>query len=217
MVDLSNFYEKHHAQNRESGFVFGGLHRVEPMRKAIESVFHLDDKLVTLDIGCRDCSFSEMILKNFSKVEYFGIDVDSNAVQKAQARGFNAIVADLETSLINVKEKYDLIILSEVLEHLQDPRRAIELIAKALKHNGKLLLSVPNAFRLKNRLLFMLGREFEHDYTHLRWFNKNILCRYLECSLLKLKKFEYINSNFLWVSPALMGNTIYLIAEKESV
>ena len=40
-----------------------------------------------------------------------------------------------------------------------------------LRPGGQLVASVPNAFRLKNRLRFLLGRKPEDDPTHLHMFS----------------------------------------------
>ena len=39
-----------------------------------------------------------------------------------------------------------------------------------LRPGGVFVGSVPNAFRLQNRLLFLLGRQPESDPTHLRMY-----------------------------------------------
>ena len=44
---------------------------------------------------------------------------------------------------------------------------------RVLRPGGTFVGSVPNAYRLKNRLRFVLGRKPEDDPTHLQMFSSN--------------------------------------------
>ena len=59
----------------------------------------------------------------------------------------------------------------EILEHLYVMDRFIENVLRALKKGGVFIGSVPNAFRLRNRIKFLFGHEFETDPTHVRLFS----------------------------------------------
>ena len=47
------------------------------------------------------------------------------------------------------------------MEHLRFPQKALHEILRVLQENGKLIGSVPNAFRLRNRMKFLIGKPFE--------------------------------------------------------
>lgn len=55
------------------------------------------------------------------------------------------------------EEKYDLILLKEVIEHLYDPDRAINSIKKVMKSDGIIIITTPNLSSLINRILLLLG------------------------------------------------------------
>ena len=59
--------------------------------------------------------------------------------------------------------QFDMVVFSEVMEHLRFPQKALGEIARVLRKNGRLVGSVPNAFRLRNRFKFPLGKPFETD------------------------------------------------------
>ena len=44
-------------------------------------------------------------------------------------------------------------------------------VHRVLRPGGRFVGSVPNAFKLKNRITFLRGRWFEADPTHLRQFS----------------------------------------------
>jgi 2-polyprenyl-3-methyl-5-hydroxy-6-metoxy-1,4-benzoquinol methylase len=49
---------------------------------------------------------------------------------------------------LKLQNKYDLIFLLEVLEHLENPYQALKIICKSLKKGGKLIITYPNPIRL---------------------------------------------------------------------
>lgn len=57
----------------------------------------------------------------------------------------NVIAADIEKTVLPYQEEYfDYIILADVLEHLENPWRALENIKAYLKPGGQVLASIPN-------------------------------------------------------------------------
>ena len=208
MSDLRKMYENHHAGQRENDFIYGGDSRIEPIKEIISSI-NIDEKMEILDLGCRDCAMSQKYLESVSNYSFTGVDIDNNAIERARNKGLRVVNQDIETFLTeNISKKFDLIVLSEVLEHLVDPIAILKKINLILKENALLIITVPNAFRLKNRIKFLFGINFEEDYTHVQWFNERILQQYLEDANFKAVKFRYINSKWLFASPKLFGNTI---------
>lgn len=77
-----------------------------------------------------------------------------------------------ESPLPYESESFDVVVFSEVIEHLAgSPLPALGQMARVLKPGGRLVLSTPNQFYLKSRLktLFdvVFGRPFEsfHEFT----------------------------------------------------
>lgn len=55
----------------------------------------------------------------------------------------------------------------------------MEKVHRTLKKGGVFIGSVPNAFRLRTRWKFLLGKEYETDPTHVRQFSYDKLERVL--------------------------------------
>ncbi len=64
---------------------------------------------------------------------------------------------DLTRSLPYPDESFDLVLLTEVIEHLENHRAAIAELARVLKPAGRLILTTPNIMRLDSRLAFLLS------------------------------------------------------------
>lgn len=98
-----------------------------------------------LDVGCGNGVISRHLGRFGFNVT--GIDVSEKAIEKAQALNQFSNVKFMKKSaeeLIAEGAKYDAIICSEVLEHLNDPNALLEVLNKSLSHNGKLIITVPN-------------------------------------------------------------------------
>lgn len=120
-----------------------------------------------LDAGCGEGYLSRVLLDRFPGIELSGFDLSEAAVAAATRRcpegSFRA--GGLE-DLAGFDGRFDLVICSEVLEHLADPGPALRLLAA--RAAGHVLLTVPWEpwFRLANlargKYLATLGNHPEH-------------------------------------------------------
>jgi 2-polyprenyl-3-methyl-5-hydroxy-6-metoxy-1,4-benzoquinol methylase len=70
--------------------------------------------------------------------------------------------------------RFDVVVAGEILEHLYFPKHILAKIASVLEPGGMLIGSVPNAFSLKNRVRYALGRKEDTplaDPTHINHFS----------------------------------------------
>jgi len=159
---LSERYEQHHRERRAEGeFVFVP-ERIPLFQAAIGR-----GKRV-LDLGCRSGALTRHFLDGN---EVVGLDVDRTALAKAEALGIQPILADVEEPLPFEDASFDAVVAGELFEHLQFPDALVAEIRRVLRPGGVIVGSVPNAFRLKGRLQFLLGHAPEDDPTHLRMFS----------------------------------------------
>ena len=74
-------------------------------------------------------------------------------------------------------EAFDVVVAADVLEHLPDPGRALDLLRPLVKPGGLLLVSLPNVANVTVRLALLFGR-FSYtprgllDASHLRFFTR---------------------------------------------
>ena len=64
---------------------------------------------------------------------------------------------DLTRGLPYPDKSFDLVVLTEVIEHLENHRAALGEVARVLRPGGHLILTTPNIMRLDSRLGFMLS------------------------------------------------------------
>lgn len=168
---IEDVYERHHSARRPSGFVFCGPERVPLFKEWVGG-----PGLRVLDLGCRDGALARAYLAGN---EVVGVDVDRRALASAEQRGVRAVWADLDRPLPFDDASFDVVVVGEVLEHLRLPEQALLEARRVLKPDGVLVGSVPNNYRLKSRLRFLVGRPPESDPTLLRLFGVTDVSRLL--------------------------------------
>ena len=132
-----------------------------------------------LDVGCGTGSVA--VIANYNKRNsVLGIEPDAARANVAASRGIDTTCGYLDPDFITKKGPFDVVVLSDVLEHLASPDEMLNLAGSALKPGGILLVSVPNVAHWSIRLNLLLGR-FDYtdfglcDSTHLRWFTRRTI------------------------------------------
>lgn len=173
-------YQYHH-QSRPSGFAVLSDERGKFFNDKIGAGKSI------LDLGCRDGTLARYFLKD-NKV--FGVDIDVQALRRAAGKGIITNQIDLNGSWEYLgREKFDVVVAAEILEHLYFPEVVLGKIFGVLKQGGILVGSIPNAFSLKNRVRLFLGMKKNTslgDPTHINHFGFGELNRLLKKGFTKV-------------------------------
>jgi SAM-dependent methyltransferase len=121
--------------------------------------------------------------------ELWGVDIDEKGIDYLRCQGFgNLLVGDvctLDRQQALRNRFFDVIVVSEVLEHLQNPGFFLEGVKRFMKPGEtELIVTVPNAFRIDNLFWLFRGVEYVHP-DHYYWFSY-----YTACHLLEKKGFD---------------------------
>ncbi|MCK4529198.1 hypothetical protein KAW18_17680 [candidate division WOR-3 bacterium] len=139
-----------------------------------------------LHIGCADWPYTQdkinknkllhQHLENIT-AELYGIDASVEGINIMQKMGINNVfVGDIYKLYngINLPKKIDVILISEVIEHLTNPGLALESIKKyILKSNPKceVIFTVPNYHNFWHYIVFGLKCEEEVHPDHKFYFS----------------------------------------------
>jgi len=128
--------------------------RFEIYKKLLTPYLKPDVKI--LDIGGYQADLLTLLPKD---VRYHVADFDKKALEIAKKRGakIQQINIDQDYKKIFPKEKFDIILLTEVLEHLVDPRSVLIHAKGLLKQGGVILISLPNENTIYHRIMSLLG------------------------------------------------------------
>jgi 2-polyprenyl-3-methyl-5-hydroxy-6-metoxy-1,4-benzoquinol methylase len=134
-----------------------------------------------LDVGCGSGRLSKALMDKGYKV--VAIDNDWKAVEIAKKKGITAFVSDVNEW--RTDEKFDCIILGDVLEHIEDDKSAMRKVHGMLKPNGCVVVNVPS-------YQFLFGK---HDIAlgHKRRYSDDELKTKLKASGFKIEYFRHWN------------------------
>jgi SAM-dependent methyltransferase len=204
LEQLSERYAEHNRVERGAGFVFAGQERIELFRRYVGGPGRK-----VLDLGCRDGSLTGAYADGNQIV---GVDADREALAAAAEVGIETRWADLDEPLDFEEATFDVVVAGELLEHLRDPRRVVGDVRRVLKPAGTFVGSVPNAYRLKNRVRFLLGRNPEDDPTHLQMFSPDDVRKLLDG--FEEPRLHFIAGRLVGLQPRLFANDIVFSGRK---
>lgn len=103
---------------------------------------HLHKKARVLDVGCGTGVIMDAFAKEAGFVE--GIDFSKEALKFCRKRGLKKVfVADLEKPLPKRLGTYDVIVATDIVEHLRNDVGALKRLQALLKPDGVIIVSVP--------------------------------------------------------------------------
>lgn len=165
-----------------------------------------------LDVGFEDVRLTYRMQQLLHVREITLTDIDSGRVADARAAGFEAFECDVSQSPLPFPDRtFDVVYMSEVLEHLVDPDHAIQELSRVLMPGGKLVITTPNLASWYNRILLLIGllpvnaetgtrmvtgRKFKvlgqgsHPVGHLRLFTCQALRELLTSHGLEVERLE---------------------------
>lgn len=204
LEELSKRYAEHNRTERGAGFVFAG-----PEREALFKRYVGGPGRRVLDLGCRDGALTRTYLQGN---EVVGVDADREALAAASKLGIETHWADLDQPLDFPDEGFDVAVAGELLEHLRDPQRLVAEAGRVLRPGGTFVASVPNAYRLKRRLLFLIGRPPDDDPTHLQMFSADDVRALLRG--FEDPRLHFVAGRLVPLHPRLFANDIVFAGRK---
>jgi len=102
-----------------------------------------------------------------------GIDVWKDEVEKRRAMGYNMVYGNVET--MSLGRQFDVIVASDLIEHLANPGLFLERAREHLREGGRLCLVTPNAQSLNASTKAFLGAKVAVNPEHTCWYDPTTL------------------------------------------
>lgn len=168
-----------------------------------------------LDIGSGAGTLSLYFASKNNRI--LGIDISKKAIEScARSSKILGLEHNVDFKVMNFpneipNKKFDFIICSEVIEHLENDDLALRKIFSLLKPEGIAIISTPS----KNAPLYRLGlaNKFDREVGHLRrYFLEELVkkCKKANFKILETRKTEGVLRNFLFINP-VAGKTVRFI------
>jgi 2-polyprenyl-3-methyl-5-hydroxy-6-metoxy-1,4-benzoquinol methylase len=128
-----------------------------------------------LEIGAASGKTLRWIKTVCPGVKTTGVELNGDLAEELGRNADVAIIANIADCLPKLG-KYDLILLLDVLEHLQNPTEVLRSLRKLLAAGGQIIVSVPNVAHLSVAVPLLMKRQFTYqdsgilDRTHLTFF-----------------------------------------------
>lgn len=120
--------------------------------------FPVDAPLQVLDVGCGEAKISKLISMNFENAKIYAVDYNSPSLKIARNKaGRNITFYRVKIEELHLllekrgvpKYSFDIIIASEVYEHLNEPNILINIVQQYLKDGGIYLFSTPSGWMMR--------------------------------------------------------------------
>lgn len=168
------------------------------------------DNISALDIGCSNGFKTNLLLDKYDNIiEIHGIDIDENAIKEAKEKFKNNRKYKFELKTIDeldANKKYDLIILSYVLQHLENPKDFLVKLKSFLSDRGVLIIKVPDdSFKVcypdEEDLLHKIFELYENNIMRKqtttkftdRYIGKKVNSYLIQTGYSNIKLYYYIN------------------------
>ena len=174
------------------------------MIQSLGGLENIRNKIVA-DIGCgtgsllsmisnltKDYQLYPMIFKKgkFAK-DSMGVEPCEPYADSLRKRGHN-IFPDVKSAVLNYGKKVEVVLSSQVIEHVENPKLFLNEIHHLLADDGLLIISTPN----KKDILKSILPEFNSFFyrTQHRWyFDEQSIVNCIKLTEFKVKKIEYIH------------------------
>ncbi len=141
--------------------------------------------------GNEDKWLHAKIIKTAKKV--LATDIDTKAIKHAEKHGYRIINENCETMILS--QKFDVILMSDVIEHLNAPVNAIKnLVDNHLSKDGTLIITTPNGTALHAFIRTITRRNLNIYYDHMAVYypeHFQAICDRLGYSLKKIYLFDF--------------------------
>lgn len=140
-----------------------------------------------LHLGCVDEGLTEERIKTGNLLhirlmevakEVWGVDISEKGIKLLRKYGIkNLVIGNIE-HIDQIEElrqqEFDIILATEVLEHLNNPGLFLQNVKKLFSPNTVMIITVPNGLRLTGLGYTLKGYEFVHP-DHNYWFSYKTL------------------------------------------
>ena len=118
-------------------------------RMTAKTIRKLLPKGSILDVGCFRGDFLSILPDNYDK---YGVEPSKQASRLAKLKGIEMIGTSIE-SITTQSARFDIITLLDVMEHLVNPFRSLQILFTKLNSNGFVILTTGNTNALPWRLM----------------------------------------------------------------
>jgi 2-polyprenyl-3-methyl-5-hydroxy-6-metoxy-1,4-benzoquinol methylase len=120
-----------------------------------------------------------------------GIDILESLLDVIRQRGFDVRMVDA-TSEADVGERFDLIFIGDVIEHVDNPVALLRFASRHLSPGGRILAATPNPFSRKFCRQFVRCGDMVINLDHVAWFTPTMALELARRSGLRFSAYHLV-------------------------
>ena len=148
------------------------------LQDVIEQLYKVGgSKLKILDIGIGDGVYEGIIFNKVkNKCDFYVVDISKEQIKRSSKYLVEGLVVDLDSQKLPYKSKmFDIVIVSELLEHVFFPEKVIREAKRVLRKDGILIITYPNLGAIQIRITIALKGynpmiNYSNNKEHIRFF-----------------------------------------------
>ncbi|PWU01209.1 MAG: class I SAM-dependent methyltransferase [Bacteroidetes bacterium] len=204
----ANYYS---FQDEKKGFAFKIKNYLD--KKFFKKIFReIEPATISiLDIGGGTGWLLNEIKKYENRVRFTQVvDINEEAGDQAKSAGHEYFCGTIEQ--FQTEAKFDVILLLNLIEHVQDPLETLKKCRALLKPNGIIILKTPNYLSLDAKIFRDKNWGGYHCPRHWTIFNKSSFTNTASNAGLRIKKFYYTQGAPFWTV-----NVLYWLYSKKLI
>ena len=152
-----------------------------------------------LDVGCNEGR--GLVFYSMNGFSPEGLELNERAAKSARMAGFIVHTKPIEE--FQPAKLFDVVVLSNVIEHSLNPKEMLKNVRRILKPEGLLLISCPNS-QSWLRCLFRRSWINWHVPFHLFHFSSKTLNQLLKSSGFEIKDLRFVTPS-QWISQSILA------------
>lgn len=173
---------------------------LEPVEDFLKLFGSISNDKKVLDIGPGN-GFFMVLLRELGFVDVEGFEISPEFLNVLRSKNLTAHLGNIITGdgVERLSPPYDAILMMEVLEHLEEPERALKNARELIDNDGLLYLTVPicdSIFDRFSRVRHGISREeqvFRIDETHIHAFSPQDLVQLLLRTGFEVRKLRRVS------------------------
>ena len=153
------------------------------------------------DLAIKKQEADRKVMDSQARADHRNRQLEMQEQKEAADAQIDIAKLELEKAKAESDIQLDVVICSEVLEHLEDYNKAIQEIHRVLKPGGYFLVSVPSF--LPEKICWMLSKEYQNmPGGHVRIFKKSNILKVMQdhkFSLIQSEKYHAFHSAYWWL------------------
>ena len=173
--------------------------RNAPVTEKRSKIIDLCTGQTVLDVGCvgqdynyNDPDWMHNLIRNVS-ASVDGVDIEPVGIQSMRDKGFSVYFSE---ELMSLNKKYDVVLMSDVIEHVNDPVDFLSFYSKFLNESGKIVITTPNAHAVRNFTSILLRNDYSLNPEHTFWLCPRTISEIVRRAELKFVDFFWLKEYF---------------------